>query len=44
MILVLGGAGDMGSGVVEELCKAGIGVCIGDVRVEKAGRIAESLR
>jgi saccharopine dehydrogenase-like NADP-dependent oxidoreductase len=34
----------MGSGVVEELCRAGIGADIGDIRVEAAARIAESLK
>ncbi len=34
----------MGRGVVEELCKSGIHVDIGDIRVEEARRIAEQLK
>jgi len=44
LILVLGGAGDMGSGVVEEICRVGIPVSIGDVKMEEAGRIAAGLQ
>ncbi|MEM0482202.1 MAG: saccharopine dehydrogenase NADP-binding domain-containing protein [Nitrososphaerota archaeon] len=43
-VLVLGGAGDMGSGVVEELVKLGARVDIGDINMAKAQSIAQSLR
>lgn len=42
--LVLGGTGDMGSGVVEELVKLGVQVDIGDINTAKAQSIANSLR
>ncbi len=44
LILVLGGAGDMGSGVVEELCMRGLRVDIGDINIEKAVKLSEFLR
>lgn len=43
-VLVLGGAGDMGSGIVEELCMRGFKVDVGDINIEKAREISESLR
>lgn len=43
-VLVLGGAGDIGGGIVEELVKLGEEVDIGDVNVQRALEVARSLK
>jgi len=43
-VLVLGGAGDMGSGVVEELARFGVKIDIGDIDAVRARAFAESLK
>ncbi|MEM2024411.1 MAG: saccharopine dehydrogenase NADP-binding domain-containing protein [Candidatus Caldarchaeum sp.] len=43
-VLVLGGAGDMGSGVVEELVSLGVEADIGDINKERAQNVAQSLK
>ncbi len=43
-ILVLGGGGDIGSGIAESLCSMGVdAITVGDIDPGKAGRVAESL-
>ncbi|MEN3047525.1 MAG: saccharopine dehydrogenase C-terminal domain-containing protein [Candidatus Caldarchaeales archaeon] len=43
-VLVLGGAGDIGSAIVEELVKLGAEVDIGDLNVQRALGVARSLK